>query len=82
MFRHKPASRCRSSARRAGTKPHDAAEGTINRLQRLAFTLNAPAPPYQIAVTVDPTFSPAQFGGLDARQLGAQVEFRLLPARN
>jgi len=64
------------------TQPHDAAEGTIHRLQRLAFTLSAPAPPYQVAVTIDPTFSPAQFGQLDTRQLGAQVQFRTLPVRN
>ena len=39
------------------------------------FVLPTPAGPYVVAVHVAPTFSPAQFGQSDTRQLGAQVRF-------
>jgi len=37
--------------------------------------LPAPPPPFQAIVRVTPTFSPAQFGGSDPRQLGAVLTF-------
>ena len=40
------------------------------------FVLPTPARPYTVLVHIAPTFSPAQFGQPDTRQLGAQVEFR------
>jgi hypothetical protein len=45
-----------------------------SRLKR--FVLPTPAGPYTVLVHIDPTFSPAQFGEADTRQLGARVEFR------
>ncbi|MEP6909574.1 MAG: hypothetical protein ABI896_03980 [Actinomycetota bacterium] len=41
------------------------------------FTLPAPRPPFRVVVHVSPTFSPADYGLADTRQLGAQVIFRL-----
>ena len=40
------------------------------------FRLRTPAAPYRIKVDVEPTFSPAQFGQSDTRQLGVQLAFR------
>jgi hypothetical protein len=37
--------------------------------------LDAPAKPFAIAIRVQPTFSPSQYGRPDARQLGGQVSF-------
>ncbi len=47
----------------------------IHRLQEKKIRLRAPPPPFRVAVTVEPTFSPAQFGAADSRQLGVQVAF-------
>jgi hypothetical protein len=44
-----------------------------------SFMLPTPRPPFQVEVTVDPTFSPATFGFGDPRQLGAQVSFDFTP---
>jgi hypothetical protein len=41
--------------------------------------LRVPAPPFEVEITVDPTFSPADFGQADARRLGAQVTFTYVP---
>jgi hypothetical protein len=40
-----------------------------------------PAPPFQIAMTIQPTFSPSEFGASDARQLGAQITFDYRPGK-
>jgi Dolichyl-phosphate-mannose-protein mannosyltransferase len=40
------------------------------------FRLKAPAAPFRVKVRVQPTFSPAQFGQPDTRQLGVQLSFR------
>lgn len=39
-----------------------------------SFVLPTPASPYRLEVRIDPTFSPAAFGGSDPRQLGAQLQ--------
>jgi hypothetical protein len=39
------------------------------------FLVPVPRAPFRIEVDVSPTFSPAQFGQADARQLGAQLSF-------
>jgi hypothetical protein len=44
-----------------------------------AFVLRAPRPPFRVEVDVAPTFSPADYGQPDARRLGAQVAFGVLP---
>ncbi|MGH3079744.1 MAG: hypothetical protein ACRDNH_01230 [Gaiellaceae bacterium] len=38
------------------------------------FTLPTPAVPYRLEIRVDPTFTPADYGMSDTRQLGAQVQ--------
>jgi hypothetical protein len=48
---------------------------TVHSAQGRAFVLTVPTPPFRLEVRVTPTFSPAQFGLPDARQLGAQVAF-------
>jgi hypothetical protein len=45
------------------------------------FRLPTPPPPFEVAVLVAPTFSPAQFGLGDGRQLGVQVKFSYPGAR-
>ena len=40
------------------------------------FRLRTPAAPYRVKVSVQPTFSPAEFGEPDTRQLGVQLAFR------
>jgi hypothetical protein len=43
------------------------------------FVLPAPRPPFRARVHISPTFSPAEFGRGDPRQLGAQVSFGVVP---
>jgi hypothetical protein len=50
---------------------------TVHREQTRVFTLPTPTVPFEVRITVHPTFSPADYGLSDARQLGAQVGFRL-----
>jgi hypothetical protein len=42
------------------------------------FVIAAPRPPFRVEVHVAPTFSPVEYGQLDARPLGAQVAFEVL----
>lgn len=51
----------------------------LHRLEQKVVELPAPKPPFRVDVQVSPTFSPAQFGRGDARQLGAQVRFEFEP---
>jgi hypothetical protein len=44
-----------------------------------AFVFAAPRPPFRVEVDVAPTFSPVEYGQADARRLGAQVAFDVLP---
>jgi hypothetical protein len=44
-----------------------------------AFVFRAPHPPFRVEVTVAPTFSPVDYGQPDARRLGAQVAFGVVP---
>jgi hypothetical protein len=44
-----------------------------------AFVIAAPRPPFRVEVHVTSTFSPADYGLADARRLGAQVAFGVLP---
>jgi hypothetical protein len=39
------------------------------------FSFAAPRAPFQVRIHIEPTFSPAQFGQADTRQLGARVLF-------
>lgn len=47
-----------------------------------AFVIAAPRPPFRVEIRIDPTFSPADYGQPDTRQLGAQVAFGVLPPRS
>jgi hypothetical protein len=49
---------------------------TVHREQTRFFTLSTPRVPFEVRITVHPTFSPADYGFPDTRQLGAQVGFR------
>ena len=42
------------------------------------FILPTPNSPFRVEINIDPTFSPATYGQADTRQLGAQVELRLI----
>jgi hypothetical protein len=58
----------------------DVRRWTVHRLQQRSFVFERPSPPMRALVTVDPTFSPAQFPGqTDGRQLGAIVTFSFTP---
>jgi hypothetical protein len=52
---------------------------TIHSGQHRVFDFPVPRGSFELEVTVDPTFSPADFGSPDERQLGAQVVFEYLP---
>jgi hypothetical protein len=45
------------------------------------LVIPVPPPPFQIAMTIQPTFSPAEFGATDSRQLGAQITFKYRPGK-
>jgi hypothetical protein len=51
----------------------------IHSAKSTTLRMKAPKPPFRVEVHVDPTFSPAEFGGADTRQLGAQVAFTYVP---
>ncbi len=51
----------------------------IHAGQQRTLDLRAPAAPFKVRVTVSPTFSPADFGQGDTRQLGAQLGFDFRP---
>ena len=53
----------------------------VHRLAQRTFVFDVPSPPVRVEVQVTPTFSPAQFGLADTRQLGAQVSFSFRPRR-
>jgi hypothetical protein len=44
------------------------------------FVVPAPQPPFRAEIRIAPTFSPADYGQPDPRQLGAQVTFEALPS--
>jgi hypothetical protein len=54
---------------------------TIHSLEARAFELRTPPPPFEVRISIRPTFSPADYGGTDTRQLGAQVGFAFAPTR-
>jgi hypothetical protein len=47
--------------------------------ERRTVTLPAPPLPFRVELSVTPTFTPAEFGTSDARELGARPTIRLLP---
>jgi hypothetical protein len=57
------------------------AQLTIHRQKTRVVVLRTPPRSFSVAVHIDPTFSPSQFGQADTRQLGAQVSFRFRPGR-
>jgi 4-amino-4-deoxy-L-arabinose transferase-like glycosyltransferase len=55
-------------------KPAASRTWTVRSGTAKSFILPTPASPYRLEVHIDPTFSPATFGGADPRQLGAQLQ--------
>jgi hypothetical protein len=55
-------------------------EWTVNSGQQKLFEIPVTAP-FRVEVTVDPTFSPYEFGVGDNRQLGVQIGFDFKPNR-
>jgi hypothetical protein len=47
---------------------------TVRSGMAKSFVLPTPASPFRLEVRIDPTFSPANFGETDPRQLGAQLQ--------
>jgi hypothetical protein len=56
-----------------------AAHIVIHAGKEYVLRIPVPPPPFQIAMTVQPTFSPSEFGGTDTRPLGAQITFKYEP---
>ena len=56
-------------------QPTATREWTVHSGQTRTFDLPVPPAPFRIEVRVAPTFSPAQFGQADTRQLGVQLAF-------
>jgi hypothetical protein len=71
------------AVRRLGTRsrfhPTVVQRWTAHAGRTIAFRLPTPRPPFEVEVHVHPTFSPAQFGQQDLRQLGVQIIFAYLP---
>lgn len=51
----------------------------IHTRQIVEYLIPVPGPPFVVEVTVEPTFSPADFGLGDSRQLGIQPSFDYMP---
>jgi hypothetical protein len=51
----------------------------IHSGQDRKLVIPVPPPPFQVNMTVQPTFSPSEFGAADTRQLGAQITFTYRP---
>jgi hypothetical protein len=56
-------------------------EWTIHSRSHRTFRLPTPRPPFRARIHIEPTFSPADYGLGDTRQLGAQVAFGFAPTR-
>ena len=56
------------------------AQWVVHSLLKRTFRLKAPAAPFRVDVRVQPTFSPAEYGLGDQRQLGAQLAFAFQPS--
>jgi len=52
---------------------------TVHSLTSRTFYLPTPTPPFRAEIEIAPTFSPADYGRPDTRQLGAQVAFQFAP---
>jgi hypothetical protein len=48
---------------------------TIAAGAKRSFVIPTPKPPFRVEVQISPTFSPADYGQSDRRELGAQVDF-------
>jgi hypothetical protein len=55
-------------------------EWVVHSGQERVFHFRATTP-FKVELTVDPTFSPTEFGGTDLRQLGARTAFVFKPDR-
>ncbi len=55
------------------------AQTVIHAGGKRTVEVRVPAAPFRVAVTTEPTFSPADFGQGDARELGAQLGFDFRP---
>lgn len=42
------------------------------------FRMRTPRPPFRVQIHIEPTFSPADFGEADTRELGVQVDLRFV----
>jgi hypothetical protein len=51
----------------------------LNSLSRATFVIPTPRPPFRVEVTVDPTFTPTEYGLSDQRELGARVAYEFIP---
>jgi hypothetical protein len=56
-------------------RPTATREWTVHSGQTRTFDLPVPRAPFRVEVRVSPTFSPAQYGQGDTRQLGVQLAF-------
>jgi hypothetical protein len=60
-------------------RPTTSRSFVIHSSQSRIVTLPTPKPPFRIEVSVNPTFSPADFGLSDSRRLGVQFDYKFLP---
>ena len=58
-----------------------AAHIVIHSRENHVLQINVPPPPFQVVMSIQPTFSPSEFGGTDPRQLGAQITFKYRPGK-
>jgi hypothetical protein len=65
---------------RSGTPPTGRGRWLAHRGESTVLRLRTPRPPFRVSVHVAPTFSPAQLGSSDNRQLGVQFGVALAKA--
>jgi hypothetical protein len=61
------------------SSPRAVGEATLHSLEAVTIDLPVPASPFRIDFAISPTFSPAEFGERDERQLGAVLGVRFVP---
>jgi hypothetical protein len=67
------------SSKPMGGEPFAERITSIDSGEQRVLRIPVPAPPFEVKVAIGPTFSPADYGGTDQRQLGAQLAFDYRP---
>jgi hypothetical protein len=70
------------SVKPMGGEPFAERITSIDSGEERVVRLPVPPPPFEVKVAIGPTFSPADYGLVDGRQLGAKLTFDYRPSRS